>query len=74
MDHIVIEFKGINSLKDVIIDVVQSLLDLLSHLLLRDVLLDPLALAGALVPDLTRLHQRVQSKIAKFNSLAKVFK
>ena len=42
--------------------------------LLQDDLLDPLALAGALVPDLTRLHQRVQSKIAKFNSLAKVFK
>ena len=55
MDHIVIELKEINAFKDVIIDVVQSLLDLLSHLLLRDVLLDPLALAGALVPDLTRM-------------------
>ena len=74
MDHIVIELEEINAFKDVIIDVVQSLLDLLSHLLLRDDLLGPLALAGALVPDLTRLHQRVQSKIAKFNSLAKVFK
>ena len=54
MDHIIIEFKEINAFKDVIIDVVQSLLDLLFHLLLRDDLLGPLALAGALVPDLTR--------------------
>ena len=74
MDHIIIEFEEINVLKDIIVDIVLSLLDLLSHLLLRDQLLDPLVPAGALVCDLTRQQQRVQSKIAKFNSLAKVFK
>ena len=65
MDHIVIELKEINAFKDVIIDVVQSLLDLLSHLLLQDDLLGPLVLAGALVPDLTRKQQRVQQALWK---------
>ena len=73
MDHIIIEFEELNTLKDIIVDIVLSPLDLLSPLLLLDRLLDPVVPEGALVCDLTRQQQRVQSKIAKFNIIARVF-